>query len=112
MRQELSDAQWQLIEPHLPPKKRMGRPRADDRKTLEGILWVLRTGARWQDVPREYTPGTTCWRRLKEWEESGVWETLWRAILAALEAEQKLDWAQAFLDGSFVPAKKGAPEWD
>ena len=112
MRRELSDAQWQLIEPHLPPKKRMGRPRADDRKTLEGILWVLRSGARWQDVPREYTPGTTCWRRLKEWEEAGVWETLWRAILSALETEQKLDWAQAFLDGSFVPAKKGALESD
>ena len=85
----------------------MGRPRADDRKVLEGILWVLRTGARWQDVPREYIPGTTCWRRLKEWEEAGVWETLWRVILSALEGEQKLDWAQAFLDGSFVPAKKG-----
>ena len=90
----------------------MGRPRADDRKTLEGILWVLRSGARWQDVPREYGSPTTCWRRLKEWEESGVWETLWRAILSVLEAEQKLDWAQAFLDGSFVPAKKGALEWD
>jgi len=90
----------------------MGRPRADDRKTLEGILWVLRSGARWQDVPREYGSPTTCWRRLKEWEESGVWETLWRAILSVLEAEQKLDWAQAFLDGSFVPAKKGALESD
>jgi len=112
MRQELSDAQWQLIAPHLPPPKPMGRPRADDRKTLEGILWVLRSGARWQDVPREYGSPTTCWRRLKEWEESGVWETLWRAILSVLEAEQKLDWAQAFLDGSFVPAKKGALEWD
>jgi len=112
MRQELSDAQWQLIAPHLPPPKRTGRPRADDRKTLEGILWVLRSGARWQDVPREYGSPTTCWRRLKEWEESGVWENLWRVILSALEAEQKLDWAQAFLDGSFVPAKKGALESD
>jgi transposase len=112
MRAELSDAQWQLIAPHLPPPKRTGRPRADDRKTLEGILWVLRTGARWQDVPREYGSATTCWRRLKEWEESGVWETLWRAVLAGLEAEQKLNWAQAFLDGSFVPAKKGALESD
>lgn len=88
----------------------MGRPRADDRKTLEGILWVLRSGARWQDVPREYGSPTTCWRRLREWEESGVWEQLWRVILAGLQAEQKLDWAQAFLDGSFVPAKKGALE--
>ena len=112
MRQELSDAQWNLIAPHLPPKKRMGRPRADDRKTLEGILWVLRSGARWQDVPHEFGSPTTCWRRLKEWEEAGVWEMLWRVILATLAAEQKLDWAQAFLDGSFVPAKKGGLESD
>ena len=112
MRQELSDVQWNLIAPQLPPKKRMGRPRADDRKTLEGILWVLRSGARWQDVPREFGSPTTCWRRLKEWEEAGVWEMLWRVILATLQAEQKLDWAQAFLDGSFVPAKKGGLESD
>lgn len=112
MRQELSDAQWELIAPHLPPPKGTGRPRADDRKTLEGVLWVLRSGARWQDVPRAYGSPTTCWRRLKQWEESGVWEGLWRVILAALEARQELDWAQAFLDGSFVPAKKGAAESD
>jgi transposase len=112
MRRELTDQQWEVIAPHLPLRKRTGRPRADDRKTLEGILWVLRNGARWQDVPREYGTPTTCWRRLRQWEESGVWETLWRAILASLEAEQKLNWAQAFLDGSFVPAKKGALESD
>ena len=110
MRQELSNDQWNLIAPHLPSKKRKGRPRADDRKTLEGILWVLRTGARWEDVPREFGTPTTCWRRLREWEELGVWERLWRILLATLEAEQKLDWAQAFLDGSFVPAKKGGLE--
>ena len=90
----------------------MGRPRRDDRQVLEGILWVLRSGARWQDVPRVYGSATTCWRRLKQWEEAGVWETIWRAVLATLEARQKLDWAHAFLDGSFVPAKKGALESD
>jgi transposase len=112
MRRKLSDEQWQLIAPHLPPRRRMGRPRRDDRQVLEGILWVLRSGARWQDVPREYGSATTCWRRLKQWEEAGVWETIWRAVLATLEARQRLDWAHAFLDGSFVPAKKGALEWD
>ena len=106
MRRELSDARWHLTEPHLPSKKRMGRPRADDPKTADAILWVLRSRARWQDVPREWTAGTTWWRRLKEWEEAGIWETLWRVILGVLEAEQKPDWAQAFLHGNFVPAKK------
>lgn len=90
----------------------MGRPRRDDRQVLEGILWVLRSGARWQDVPREYGSATTCWRRLRQWEEAGVWEAIWRAVLATLEARQRLNWTQAFLDGSFVPAKKGALEWD
>lgn len=71
---------------------------------------VPHTGPRWQDIPREYGSPTTCRRRLKEWQESGVWESLCRTILSALKAEQKLDCAQAFLDGSFVPAKKGAPE--
>ena len=112
MGKELTDEQWKLIAPHLPAAKRMGRPRADDRRTLEGILWVLRTGARWQDLPLEFGSPTTCWRRLRAWEETGAWETLWRAILASLEAQQKVDWAQAFLDGSFVPAKKGALESD
>ena len=111
MRRELTDEQWKIIAPHLPPPKRTGRPRADDRKVLEGILWLLRSGARWQDVPREYGSPTTCWRRLRQWEESGVWERIWRAILASLEKRQKLDWAQAFLDGSSVPAKKGELEW-
>ena len=112
MRRELTDQQWQLIAPQLPPSQRTGRPRADDRKPLAGILWVRRSGARGPDVPREYGSPTTCWRRRREWEESGVWERRWRAVLATLQAEQKLDWAQAFLDGSFVPAKKGALESD
>jgi transposase len=107
---KLNDRQWQVIEPLLPAPKRMGRPRADDRQTLDAILYVLRSGCRWEDLPRELGSPTTAWRRLKTWEEAGVWENVWRAVLASLEAQDKLEWAQAFLDGSFVPAKKGAPE--
>jgi len=106
----LNDQQWQAIEPLLPLPKAMGRPRADDRQTLNAILYVLRTGCRWEDLPRELGSPTTAWRRLKVWEEAGVWENIWRAVLASLEARDKLEWAQAFLDGSFVPAKKGALE--
>ena len=106
---ELSDEQWQRIEPLLPPPRQgRGRPRADDRKTLNGILYVLRTGCRWGDVPREYSAPATCWRRLRDWEADGTWEHMWRALLATLDEQSKLEWAQAFLDGSFVPAKKGA----
>jgi transposase len=108
---ELKDEQWRTLE-HLlpPPRKGRGRPRADDRKTLNGILYVLRTGCRWQDVPREYGSPTTCWRRLKTWEEDGTWERIWRSLLALLDVLGKLEWTKAFLDGSFVPAKKGETE--
>ena len=70
---ELTDKQWQNLEPLLPPpRKGRGRPRADDRDTLNGILYVLRTDCRWQDVPRKYGSPTICWRRLKAWEENGI----------------------------------------
>ena len=103
-----SDEQWELIRPLLPARKRMGRPRADDRRTLNGIMWILRSGARWKDLPDRYGSSSTCHRRLQEWEEQGVWEHIWLAFLSTLDAQGKLDWSQSFLDGSFVPAKKGA----
>lgn len=106
----LSNEQWQVLEPLLPLPNMMGRPRANDRQTLDAILFVLRSGCRWEDLPRELGSPTTAWRRLKNWEEAGVWENIWRAVLTSLEAQDKLEWAQAFLDGSFVPAKKGALE--
>jgi transposase len=106
----LTDAQWTFIQPLLPPRARTGRPRADDRRTLEGILYVLITGCRWQDLPRDYGAPTTVWRRLRRWGEDGVWERLWRAALAALDQRGQLDWTLAFLDGSFVPAKRGGAQ--
>ena len=105
---EITDEHWRCLEPLLPPLRRgRGRPRADDRKTLNGILYVLRTGCRWGDVPRKYGSPTTCWRRLRAWEESGIWERIWRLLLGWLDEQGKLQWDRAFLDGSFVPAKKG-----
>lgn len=105
---ELTDEQWRRLKPLLPsPREGRGHPRADDRQTLNGILYVLRTGCRWQDVPREYGSPTTCWRRLRTWEEDGTWERIWRSLLALLDELRKLEWAKVFLDGSFVPAKKG-----
>jgi transposase len=60
----LTDKQWDFICPFLSPPARTGRPRADDRRTIEGILYILITGCRWQDLPREYGAPTTVWRRL------------------------------------------------
>ena len=105
---DLSDDQWVVIAPLLPKACSRGRPRADDRRTINGILFVLRTGCRWQDLPKEYGHHSTCWRRLRRWEGEGVWDRVWRALLKTLDERGKLEWAQAFLDGSFVPAKRGA----
>jgi transposase len=109
----LTDAQWEKIRPLLPrprSRRRGGRPRASDRKVLEGILWMLRSGARWQDLPEEFPSPATCWRRLRDWEEQGVWLKIWRAFLAELNERKQLQWSESFLDGSFAPAKKGALE--
>lgn len=107
---ELTDSQWDLISPLLPLAEPRGRHRADDRRTLNGILWVLRSGARWQDLPRGYGSDSTCHRRLQEWQRQRVWEQIWATFLKSLDERGKLDWGQAFLDGTFVPAKKGGKQ--
>ena len=107
MEGELQDDQWALIAPLLPQPKLRGRPRADDGRTINGILWVLRSGARWRDLPREFGTPSTCHRRLQEWQDQGVWEQIWLKFLGTLDQQGKRDWSQAFLAGSFVPAKKG-----
>ena len=107
----LPAAQWEKtrpLPPKRPPRPRGGRPPSPSRKVLEGILWILRSGARWQDLPEEFPSPATCWRR--DWEEQGVWLTIWRAFLAELNERQQLKWSESFLDGSFAPAKKGAAE--
>lgn len=109
---ELTDKQWEKIEPLLPsptPGNRGGRPRAPSRACFEGILWVLRSGARWKDLPPCFPSASTCWRRLTQWEEQGVWLAAWRAFLRELDMKGQLDWSEVFADGSFAPAKKGAP---
>ena len=107
---ELTDDQWKHIEPLLPvPRnsRKGGRRFVSNRACFEGILWVLRSGARWKDLPRKYPSPSTCWRRLRDWEESGVWLQAWRALLGQLDAKGRLDWAEVFADGSFASAKKG-----
>ena len=107
---ELTEAQWKHIEPLLPvPRnsRKGGRRFISNRACFEGILWVLRSGARWKDLPRQYPSPSTCWRRLQEWEKSGVWLKAWRCLLGQLDARGQLDWAEVFADGSFASAKKG-----
>lgn len=91
----LSDSQWEQARRLLPAPNREGRPRADDRRTMDGILYILRTGAPWSDLPSEYGSPVTCWRRLAEWEASGVWERVWATLLATLNTQEQLIWAGA-----------------
>ena len=111
-RHELTDDPWTISEPLLPkPKPGPGRRRADDRPTVNGILHVLKTGCAREDLPREDGAPTTCWRRLQVWSQDGTWQRMWRALLRRLDAQSKLEWAQAFLAGSVVPAKRGRCRW-
>ena len=107
-RHDITDAQGTIIEPLIPKQRSgQGRKRHDDRRTLNGILFVLKTGWAWTEVPRIDGSPATCWRRFRHWAADGTWEQIWRALLSQLDARGKLEWTQAFLDGSFVPAKKG-----
>ena len=110
--QFLTDSQWKLIKnlfPHPPVSAKGGRPRVTPRECLEGVLWVLKTGARWQDLPERYPSPTTCWRRHREWTEAGIWEEAWRRLLRKMDRRKLLHWSEAMGDGTFSPAKKGAP---
>jgi transposase len=109
----VSDELWEIVEPLLPeepPKPQGGRPRLDDRATLTGIVFVLKSGIPWEMLPQEMGcgSGVTCWRRLKEWQEAGIWERLLQALLDRLGEADQIDWERASLDSASVPAKKGA----
>jgi len=109
---ELTNDQWELIEPLLPKQdrsgNRMGRPRVEARPVLEAILWVLRTGAPWKDMPPRFPSYQTCHRRYQQWMEDGVIDAILRALAQDLEMRGKFDFSEGFIDGSFSSAKKGA----
>lgn len=106
----LTDEQWERIAPHLPtytPSPKGGRPRADDRECLEGILWLLRTGARWQDIPVDLPSGSTCWRRLQDWAGDGVLEEIQAILVEDLAELGRVDLRELLADATFIRAKKG-----
>ncbi|RYZ42962.1 MAG: IS5 family transposase [Myxococcaceae bacterium] len=116
MKRELvPEALWQRMEPLLPKRRRHrkgGRPFADDRAALRGILFVLKTGIAWEDLPAEVfgVSGITCWRRLNQWAKAGVFRKLQQKLLNELGMRGRIDWSRASFDSGSVRAPKGGPE--
>lgn len=110
----VSDELWAIVAPLLPaepPKPKGGRPRhVSDRAALTGILFVLKSGIPWEMLPQEMGCGSgmTCWRRLRDWQEAGVWRRLHRLLLQRLQDAGRIDWERASLDSASVPAPGGA----
>ena len=108
---ELTNEQWKLIEAIIvsstPSKDPRGRPARDPREVLNGILWILRTGAPWKDLPQRYPPYQTCHRRFQQWVRQGVFRRIAQELVEDLNERGKIDIREAFIDGSFAPAKKG-----
>src|SRR5918912_1140789 len=109
----VSDALWSLFSPLLPshpPRPKGGRPPLDNRAALTGIVFVLKSGIPWEMLPQEMGCGSgmTCWRRLREWQEAGVWERLHLILLDRLGEADQIDWERASLDSASIPAKRGA----
>ena len=111
---DLTDQQWDLIKGAFPAGERKrtspkgGRPWRDPRDVVNAVLWVLRTGAPWADLPRRYPPPSTCHRRFQTWTRDGVLERLLRRLAEDLRDRGKLDLTEAYVDGSHAGAKRGA----
>ena len=110
----VDDELWELIEPLLPPpkprrKRYPGRKPLDNRKALSGILFVLKSGIPWEMLPQEMECGSgmTCWRRLREWHETGAWQRLHELLLAKLREGDQIDWSRAIVDSGTIRAVGG-----
>lgn len=110
--EELTDDQWQLLAPLIPePPRRSdgkGRPWRSCREVMNGVLWVLRTGAPWHDLPARFPPYQTCHRRFQLWSRAGILEQVLFALAQHLKEHGGLDVSECFIDATFAPAKKGA----
>jgi transposase len=111
-RHEVTSAQWRQLQPLLaelvPRKPKTGRPNADHRRILNGIVWKLRTGAPWRDLPERYGPWSTVYSRFWRWQRAGIWDRLFAAVQRQEDAAGHLDWTLHFVDGSVIRAHQHA----
>lgn len=107
-RHELTDAEWAVLQPLLPPQRGRGRPFTDHRTILNGICWRLKTGVPWRDLPARYGPWETVYSRFARWQRSGLWARLLAHLRHRLDEADQLDWDLWCIDGSNVRAHKAA----
>jgi len=108
-RHELTERQWERLSPLLPPVKPVtGRPHEDHRRVLNGLLWRMKTGAPWRDIPTRYGPWPTLYSRFRRWQRAGIWARLLAALQAEADAAGSLDWDLHFVDGTVVRAHQHA----
>ena len=107
-RHELSEREWALLEPLLPAPKPTGRPAKDHRTLINGMLWILHTGAPWRDLPERYSPWRTVYSRFRRWQEEGTWEHILSALQRDLDASGGIDWELWMIDGTNIRAHRSA----
>lgn len=108
-RHELTDEQWEKIEPLLPPQKpETGRPRSDHRQMINGMLWILRTGAPWRDLPERYGPWQTVYGRFNRWRKQGLWQEIFKKVQVAADSRGEIEWEVHFVDSTIVRAHQHA----
>lgn len=108
-RGELNDEQWERLRALLPPQKpKTGRPGKDQRLIINGILWILRTGAPWRDLPEQYGPWQTVATRFYRWRKAGVWDRILEALQQKADGEGRIDWEVHYVDGTVVRAHQHA----
>jgi transposase len=122
-RHEITDEQWERIAQQLPAQKpRVGRPSRDHRQIVNGIVWILRTGAPWRDLPERYGKWMTVYSRFQPWRKAGIWEQVWAGLQQQAAQSGNVDWVIHLLDSSSIRvhqhaagAKKARPTskpWD
>ena len=108
-RGDLSDEQWEKLQPLLPVQKAWtGQPAADHRRMMNGILWLHRTGAPWRDIPERYGKHSTISSRFYRWRQAGLWQRIWESLMQQADAAGEIDWEVHFVDSTVVRAHQNA----
>lgn len=107
-RTDLSERQWRQLQPHLPSNPHRGHTYVEHRRVLNGIIWRLKTGAPWRDIPERYGPWQTCYDRFVRWSRNGTWKQILSLLQAQADANGQIDWNGAALDSTHIKAHRSA----